>query len=133
MKQTRLLHLLIAIAREIVRGRSQTTFTRRGRQVGRQVVQKCPLFVNVHTIENVNTGGQVVKTSLNLVNIVCERPLIGTVVNSCFYKKFGFVRRNPIECCRRFSLAPFQRKGRRNQKYISVRGGGNLLFNSCPL
>ena len=35
-----------------IRGRSQTTFTRRGRYV----VQKCPLFVNVHTIENVNGG-----------------------------------------------------------------------------
>ena len=34
------------------RGCSQTTFTR-----GRQVVQKCPLFVNIHTIENVNGGG----------------------------------------------------------------------------
>ena len=40
-----------------IRGCSQTTFTRRGRQV----VQIFPLFVNVHTIENVNTGGQVVK------------------------------------------------------------------------
>ena len=37
-----------------IRGRSQTTFTRRGRQV----VQKCPLFFNVHTIENVNAGGR---------------------------------------------------------------------------
>ena len=31
-----------------LRGHSQTTFTRRGWLV----VQKCPLFVNVHTIEN---------------------------------------------------------------------------------
>ena len=30
---------------------------------------------NVHTIKNVNAGGQVVKKSQNLVNIVCERPL----------------------------------------------------------
>ena len=36
-----------------LRGRSQTTFTRQGRLV----VQKCPLFVNVLTIENVNAGG----------------------------------------------------------------------------
>ena len=43
--------------RYVLRGCSQTTFTRRGRQV----VQKCPLFANVHTIENVNGGGQVVK------------------------------------------------------------------------
>ena len=35
------------------RGCSQTTFTRK---VGRWVVQKCPLFVNIYTIENVNTG-----------------------------------------------------------------------------
>ena len=39
------------------------------------MVQKCPVFVNVHTIENVNAGGYVVKESHNLVNIVCERPL----------------------------------------------------------
>ena len=32
---------------------SQTTFTRGG-----DVVQKCPLFVNVHKAENVNIGGQ---------------------------------------------------------------------------
>ena len=37
------------------------------------MVQNCPLFVNVHTIENVNAGGQ---KSQNLVNVVCERPLI---------------------------------------------------------
>ena len=36
------------------------------------MVQKCPLFVNVHTIENVDTAG--VKQSTNLVNVVCERP-----------------------------------------------------------
>ena len=40
-----------------LRGHSQTMFTRRGRQV----VQKCPLFINIYTIENVNTGGQVLK------------------------------------------------------------------------
>ena len=38
------------------------------------MVQKCPLFVNFHTIENVNTGGWVVKKSQNLVNVICERP-----------------------------------------------------------
>ena len=32
------------------------------------MVQKCPLFVNVHKVENV-------KKSQNLVNVVCERPL----------------------------------------------------------
>ena len=36
-----------------LRGRSQTTFTRRGRKM----VQKCPLFVNIYTIEYVNEGG----------------------------------------------------------------------------
>ena len=51
---------------------SQTRFKRRGRWV----VQKCPLFVNVHTIANVNAGGYVVKKSQNLVNVVCERPII---------------------------------------------------------
>ena len=45
---------------------SQTTFTRQGRQM----VQKCPLFVNVYAIENVNAGGQVIKRSQNFVNIV---------------------------------------------------------------
>ena len=46
-----------AISERAPRGRSQTTFTRRGRQV----FHKCPLFVNVYTIENVNARGQVVK------------------------------------------------------------------------
>ena len=45
-------HLSFYIA-FLIRGRSQTTFTRQGRKV----VQKCPLFVNVYTIENVNAGG----------------------------------------------------------------------------
>ena len=49
----------LAIFGWVLRGRSQTTFTRRGKQV----VQKCPLFVNGYTIENVNAGGQVVKES----------------------------------------------------------------------
>ena len=58
-----------------LRGRFQTTFTRRGS--GRQVVLKCVLFVNDHTIENINAGGltQVVKKSQILVNVVYERPL----------------------------------------------------------
>ena len=37
---------------------------------------KNQLFVNFYTIENVNRGGQVVKKNPNLVNVVCERPLI---------------------------------------------------------
>ena len=37
-----------------LRGRSQTTFRRQSWWV----VQKCPLFVNVHTIANVNAGGR---------------------------------------------------------------------------
>ena len=56
---------------EYLRSVQKTMFTRRGRQM----VQKYPLFVNVYTIENVNTGGQVVKKSQNLVNVVCERSL----------------------------------------------------------
>ena len=36
------------------------------------MVQKMSTFFNVHTIENVLTGGQ---KSQNLVNKVCERPL----------------------------------------------------------
>ena len=40
-----------------------------------QVIQKCPLFVNVLKVENVNEGGQVVKKSQKFVNLVCERPL----------------------------------------------------------
>ena len=55
----------------ILRVHSQTTHTRKGGQVA----QKCPLFVNVHIIENVNGGRQVVRKSQNLVNVVCERPL----------------------------------------------------------
>ena len=54
-----------------IRGRSQTTFTRRGRQV----VLKYPLFVNFHTIQNVNIWGQGVEKSQNLVRVVGERPL----------------------------------------------------------
>ena len=65
-------YFLLQVGRQfLIWGHSQTTFTRRGRQV----VQKCPFFVNVYTIENVNTGGQVVKRSQNRVNVVCERPL----------------------------------------------------------
>ena len=37
------------------------------------MVQICPIFVNVYTIEIANAGG--VKKSQNLVNVVCERPL----------------------------------------------------------
>ena len=33
-------------------------------------------FVNIHTIQNVNEGGQVVENSQNLVNIVCEQTLV---------------------------------------------------------
>ena len=62
-----------------LRGRSQTTFTRRGRSV----VQKCPLFVNVHTVENVNAaGGRWSKKSQNIVNVVYERPLIGYAMHA---------------------------------------------------
>ena len=39
------------------------------------MVQKCPFFVNIHTIENVHAGGYVVKKIQNLVNVVCEQPL----------------------------------------------------------
>ena len=42
------------------------------------MVQKCPLFVNVYTIENVNLGGLVVKKSQKLVNLVCEQPIFNT-------------------------------------------------------
>ena len=52
----------------LVRGRSQTTYTKRGRQV----VLKCPLFVKVQTKENVN---KVIKKSQDFDNVVCERPL----------------------------------------------------------
>ena len=74
------------IASQLLRGRSQTTFTRRGRQV----VQKCPLFVNVHTIENVNAGGQVVKKSQNLVNVVCEHTLTIKTGDLALYARFSF-------------------------------------------
>ena len=40
------------------------------------MVLKCPILANVHTIDNDNAGGLVVKKSHNLVNVVCERPLI---------------------------------------------------------
>ena len=41
------------------------------------MVQKCPLLVNVHTIEHVNVGGYVVQKSQNLVNVNCVQPLLG--------------------------------------------------------
>ena len=41
------------IAVNAIRGRSQTTLTRRGGQV----VQKCQLFVIVYKVKNVNAGG----------------------------------------------------------------------------
>ena len=56
----------------LFQGRSQTTFTRGGGQV----VQKCLVFVNVHKVENLNAGGQVVKKGQKLVNVVCECPLM---------------------------------------------------------
>ena len=61
-----------AISERAPRGRSQTTFTRRGRQV----FHKCPLFVNIYTIENVSARGRWSKKPRNLVNVVCERPPI---------------------------------------------------------
>ena len=39
------------------------------------MVLKCPLFVNVYTIGNVNAGRYVVQKGQNFVNVVCERPL----------------------------------------------------------
>ena len=41
------------------------------------MVQKWPLFVNLHTIQNVNAGGKRIggQKSYNLVNVVCERTL----------------------------------------------------------
>jgi hypothetical protein len=37
--------------------------------------KNCPLFFNIQTIENVNTGGVGVQKSQNTVNVVCEPPL----------------------------------------------------------
>ena len=54
-----------------LKDRSQTTFARRGRQV----VQKCQIFVNIYTIENVNTGGQVVKKAKTLSTQFVNDPL----------------------------------------------------------
>ena len=47
------LHATVDSCYHGVRGRSQTTLTRQGRKM----VQKCLLFVNTHTIENVNAAG----------------------------------------------------------------------------
>ena len=54
-------------------------------EVGRwyQNVSLCQL----HTIENVNAGRQVVKKSQNLVNVVCERPL--KKGNDCISSKYS--------------------------------------------
>ena len=41
--------------------------------------QKNRLFVKFYTIENVNGGGVGGPKKTNLVNIVCERPLVGVV------------------------------------------------------
>ena len=61
-----------------IRGRSQTTFTRRGRWS-----KKCPLFVNIHTIEKSTQGARWSKKPEScLVNVVCERPLIKII--DCF-------------------------------------------------
>ena len=54
-----------------IRGRSQTTFTRRGWVIS----PKCLLFVNVYKIENDIAGGYVFKKTPKPVNVVCERPL----------------------------------------------------------
>ena len=58
-----------------VRGRSQTTFTRRGRQVlrGSKNVQFLPSFIPQQKMSTHGVGGQ--KKSQNFVNVVCERPL----------------------------------------------------------
>jgi hypothetical protein len=42
---------------------------------GRWVVQKCPLFVNVYTIEKFQRRGVGGQNCKSLVNVVCERPL----------------------------------------------------------
>ena len=56
-----------------------TTIGMRFLQVWRGVGgQKNRLFVNFYTIENVNGGGYIGgQKKTNLVNVVCERPLIG--------------------------------------------------------
>ena len=45
--------------------------------------QKNRLFVNFYTIENVNGGGVGGQKKPNLVNVVCERPLVaaGTMLS----------------------------------------------------
>ena len=53
-----------------IRGRSQTTFTRRGWVSS----PKCLLFVNVYKVENVIAGGYVFKKNPKPVNVVCEGP-----------------------------------------------------------
>ena len=44
-------------------------------KVGRKVVKKCPLFVNVHR-KCQRRGRLSKKKSQNLVNVICEQPLI---------------------------------------------------------
>ena len=39
-------------------------------------LQKCPLFVNIYKVENVNVGS---KKHQKLVNVVCECPLISSI------------------------------------------------------
>ena len=51
------------------KGCSQIMFTRRDGQV-----------VNFYKVETVNEGGQEVKKSQKLVNVVCEKPLIQLLV-----------------------------------------------------
>ena len=46
--------------------RIKGSFTNYVYKTSLQVVQKCPVFVNIHTTENVNKGGKVVKKAKNL-------------------------------------------------------------------
>ena len=43
------------------------------------MVQKCPSYVNVHTIEAVNEGGVGGEKKAKIVNVVCVRPLSLTI------------------------------------------------------
>ena len=49
-----------------------TIYVYKTRYIG-SVVQKCPLFVHIHTIENLNPRGVGGQKRQNLVNVVCKR------------------------------------------------------------
>ena len=62
------------------------------------MVQKCPLFVNVHKVSTEGVGGQKCQ---NLVNVNCERPLALSRAKKAIIhvmkRKLAQVKKKPME------------------------------------